>query len=80
MLSVQIIDKKSGLIKTIPSSQIKFGYRKSNISKDYIYLSASFKGKEKKKRKLKVNNFMKNKKNMSQPSRIKTGGSTFKNP
>ena len=81
LLSVQIIDKKSGLIKTIPSSQIKFGYRKSNISKDYIYLSASFKGKEKKKEEIeKEINFMKNKKNMSQPSRIKTGGSTFKNP
>jgi len=81
LLSVQVIDKKNGLIKTIPSSQINLGYRKSDLHKDYIYLSASFKGKKKKSEEIENEiNFLKNKKNISQPSKIKTGGSTFKNP
>ena len=81
LLSVQVIDRKNGLIKTIPSSQINLGYRKSDLHKDYIYLSASFKGKKKKSEEIENEiNFLKNKKNISQPSKIKTGGSTFKNP
>ena len=81
LVSIQVIDKYSGIIKTIPSSQIKFGYRKSDIDKNYIYLSASFKGIEKEKSEiLKEINFLKKKKEISQPSKIKTGGSTFKNP
>ena len=81
LVSIQVIDKHSGIIKTIPSSHIKFGYRKSDIDKNYIYLSASFKGIEKEKSEiLKDINFLKKKKEISQPSKIKTGGSTFKNP
>ena len=81
LVSIQVIDKHSGIIKTIPSSQIKFGYRKSDINKNYIYLSASFRGIEKEKSEiLKEINFLKKKKETSQPSKIKTGGSTFKNP
>ena len=81
LVSIQVIDKYSGIIKTIPSSQIKFGYRKSDINKNYIYLSASFRGIEREKSEiLKEINFLKKKKEISQPSKIKTGGSTFKNP
>ena len=81
LVSIQVIDKLNGIIKTIPSSHIKFGYRKSDIDKNYIYLSASFKGIEKEKSEiLKEINFLKKKKEISQPSKIKTGGSTFKNP
>ena len=81
LVSIQVIDKHSGIIKTIPSSHIKFGYRKSDIDKNYIYLSASFKGIKKEKSEiLKEINFLKKKKEISQPSKIKTGGSTFKNP
>ena len=81
LVSIQVIDKHSGIIKTIPSSHINFGYRKSDIDKNYIYLSASFKGIEKEKSEiLKEINFLKKKKEISQPSKIKTGGSTFKNP
>ena len=43
LISVQAIDK-SGNIITIPSKEIKFEYRKSNLSDDLIFLSASFKG------------------------------------
>ena len=81
LVSIQVIDKNNGIIKTIPSSQINFSYRKTDINKDYIYLSASFKGKIKKKLEIeKEINILKKKKQTSQPSKIKTGGSTFKNP
>ena len=80
LLSVQVIDRK-GVIKTIPSSKIKFGYRHSPLEKDLIFLSASFQGKKKSKEEInKEINKLKEEKNRRQPSRIKTGGSTFKNP
>ena len=81
LLSIQVIDKRNGIIKTIPSSNIKFSYRKSDINNNYIYLSASFKGTVKQKAVIeKEISFLKKKKEIAQPSKIKTGGSTFKNP
>jgi len=80
LLSVQAIDK-NGQILTIPSSKIKFGYRENNLDKDLIFLSASFKGEFKEKKKIeKFMKTLKEKKNETQPTKIKTGGSTFKNP
>ena len=80
LLSVQVIDR-NGVIKTIPSSKIKFGYRHSPLDKDLIFLSASFQGKKKNREEInKEINKLKEEKNRRQPSRIKTGGSTFKNP
>ena len=80
LLSVQAIDK-SGNIKTIPSSDIDFGYRKSPLDKDLIFLSASFKGEIKEKKEIsRLINNLKEKKNLAQPTSLKTGGSTFKNP
>ena len=80
ILSVQAIDK-TGKIFTIPSSKIEFGYRKTNLDKDLIFLSASFKGEEKNKQKIEedIKN-LQNEKNKTQPTKTKTGGSTFKNP
>ena len=80
LLSVQVIDRK-GIIKTIPSSKIKFAYRYSPLDKDLIFLSASFQGIKRNKEEInKEINKLKEEKNRRQPSRIKTGGSTFKNP
>ena len=80
LLSVQVIDR-NGVIKTIPSSKIKFGYRHSPLDKDLIFLSASFQGKKKNREEInKEINKLKEEKNKRQPSRIKTGGSTYKNP
>ena len=80
LLSVQVIDKR-GNMKTIPSSQIDFSYRKSPLDEDLIFLSASFKGEFKKKVKInKLIKDLKEKKNLAQPTSYKTGGSTFKNP
>ncbi len=80
LMSIQAVDK-NGKILTIPSSKIKFTYRGNNLSKDIIFLSASFKGKfEDKKIIQNTINSLKIKKDQSQPTKIKTGGSTFKNP
>ena len=80
LVSIQVIDKK-GNIKTIPCSGIKFGYRQSPLDKDFIFLSASFKGKIKEKNEIeKIIKKLKNQKDEAQPTKIKTGGSTFKNP
>ena len=43
LLSVQAIDKAGNVI-TIPAKDIKFQYRKNNLSEELIFLSASFKG------------------------------------
>jgi len=80
LLSVQAIDK-NGRVLTIPSSKIKFGYRENDLDKDLIFLSASFRGEFKEKQKIeKFMKTLKEKKNETQPTKIKTGGSTFKNP
>ena len=80
LLSVQAIDK-NGKVLTIPSSKIKFGYRENDLNKDLIFLSASFRGEFKEKQKIeKFMKTLKEKKNETQPTKIKTGGSTFKNP
>jgi UDP-N-acetylmuramate dehydrogenase len=80
LISVQALDKNGNMI-TIPSNKIEFGYRFSGLDRDLIFLSASFKGKHKVKEDIKEKIiFLKNKKNQAQPSKIKTGGSTFKNP
>ena len=43
LLSIQTIDKL-GNVTTIPRKDIKFEYRKNNLSDELIFLSASFKG------------------------------------
>ena len=80
LLSIQAIDK-SGNVITIPSKEIKFGYRRNDLSEDLIFLSASFRGI--KSDYLKINNeinTLKTEKEKNQPTKIKTSGSTFKNP
>ena len=80
VLSVQAIDK-IGQVLTIPSSKIKFNYRKTNLDKSLIFLSATLKGQMSENQK--INNYMEDlikEKKKTQPTKIKTGGSTFKNP
>ena len=80
LLSVQAVDRK-GKVLTIPSSRIKFEYRINDLPRDLIFLSASFKGNFKNKDIAKKDmEILKNKKEKTQPARVKTGGSTFKNP
>ena len=80
LISLQCIDT-SGNIKVIPSNKIKFSYRKIELNENLIFLSATFKGNLSNKHKIKkLMEELAIKKNNSQPSKIKTGGSTFKNP
>jgi len=80
LLSIQAIDKKGNVI-TIPKKNIKFEYRKNDLSEDLIFLSASFKGIKSNYNKIKNEmNKLKIEKERNQPTRVKTSGSTFKNP
>ncbi len=79
LLSIKVLDEK-GEEKEISNKDINFCYRGSAIPNNYIILSAILKGSnssknliEKKQREL-----IQRKKD-SQPSQVKTGGSTFKN-
>ena len=80
LISIQLVDFK-GLVRSIPADKINFNYRSIELPPDLIFLSASFKGN--KKNILEINSIMKElkkKKEQAQPTKIKTSGSTFKNP
>jgi len=80
LISIQAINK-SGQVITIPAKDINFKYRDSGLSDNLIFLSASFKGYKKKSDLIKNEMVeLKEKKEKTQPTRIKTSGSTFKNP
>ncbi len=80
LISIQAIDFK-GNVLTIPAHTINFDYRKNNLSEDLIFLSASFKGQRKNSGDiLKTMLELKKEKEKNQPTKIKTSGSTFKNP
>ena len=80
IISIQAITK-SGQVITIPAKDINFAYRDSRLSDDLIFLSASFKGFKKNSDLIrKETKELKDRKEKAQPSKIKTSGSTFKNP
>ena len=80
IISVQAIDL-NGNLRIIKSSDINFFYRGCSIENNLIFISATFKGKKDNKIKIKEKiDTLVNKKKMDQPSKIKTCGSTFKNP
>ena len=80
LVSLQAIDI-NGNVQVIQSSDIKFHYRGSSLNDNLIFISATFKGRKDSKANIqkKINNFLEKKK-LTQPSKIKTCGSTFKNP
>jgi len=79
LLSIKIIDF-TGQEREIKKNEIKFSYRETDLPKNYIILSAVLKGTISSKEFIeKKQNELIEKKKISQPSRIKTGGSTFKN-
>lgn len=80
LLSIKVIDIVECKEKEIKGEDIKFGYRGTNLSNRFIITSVKLKGVkssintiEKKQRE------MLEKKKLSQPTQIKTCGSTFKN-
>ena len=70
-----------GKIKTFTKDEIKFFYRGNNLSNKLIILSVTLQGKPGEKYQIakKQESLLKRKKE-EQPSRVKTCGSTFKNP
>ena len=80
LVSIQVMDLH-GKIKIIQSSDVKFFYRGCNLEDNLIFVSATFRGKKDKKINIqkKINNLIEQK-NKDQPYKIKTCGSTFKNP
>ena len=80
LVSLQVMDFK-GNIRIIQSSDIKFYYRGSNLDENLIFISATLRGKKDDMLNIKnkINNFVNKKKN-TQPQKIKTCGSTFRNP
>ena len=80
LVSVQAMDL-NGKVKVIYSSDIKFSYRRCSLDNSLIFISATFKGKKDNNLNIqkKIINLVERKKK-DQPSKIKTCGSTFKNP
>ena len=80
LVSIQCIDFE-GNVKLISRNKVNFEYRGSDLSKDLIFLSATFKGEIKASNKIEEKmQILKEKKESAQPTKVKTGGSTFKNP
>jgi len=78
--SIRVIDLKDCKEKIIHRDEIEFYYRGTNLSNELIITSVILKGKKGSKKiieKKQIN--MLEKKKLSQPSQIKTCGSTFKN-
>ena len=80
LVSVQVMDF-NGQMRVIYLSDIKFSYRSCNLDEKLIFISATFQGQKESKLKIKkkIDNLV-DKKKKDQPSKIKTCGSTFKNP
>jgi len=80
LISIRAIDKKKCKEIEIKKEDINFVYRGNNLSEDLIIISAKLKGSLDKKEKIeKKQSELVQKKKLSQPSKIKTCGSTFKN-
>jgi UDP-N-acetylmuramate dehydrogenase len=78
-VSAKVLDNE-GNEKEIKKKEIEFYYRGTNLPKEYIIISAIFKGKTSSKQIIeKKQNELIQKKKQTQPSQIKTCGSTFKN-
>ena len=80
LTSIQCIDFE-GTVKIIDKNNVNFKYRGSDLSKELIFLSGTFKGELGDRNKIQDKMLeLKEKKENAQPTKVKTGGSTFKNP
>ena len=80
LISIRAIDKKKCKEIEIKKEDINFVYRGNNLSEDLIIISAKLKGSLDKKEIIeKKQSDLVLRKKLSQPSQIKTCGSTFKN-
>ena len=80
LVSIQAIDRL-GRVVTIPANKVLFEYRNNDLPDGLIFLSASFKGEKKEQKEIQKEVIkLKEIKDSTQPTKIKTSGSTFKNP
>ena len=80
LISIKVLDKKKVIEKEIKKKDIKFFYRGTNLPDNFIILSAKLKSLIGNKKDIeKIQNDFIERKKISQPSQIKTCGSTFKN-
>ncbi len=80
LISIRAINKKNCKEIELKKEDINFVYRGNNLSKDLIIISAKLKGSLDKKEKIEKKQIdLVQRKKLSQPSKIKTCGSTFKN-
>ena len=80
LISINVIDTIKCEEKEINSEEIEFFYRGTSLAKELLITSVKLRGKlEKKELIKKKQSQLIEKKKLSQPSQIKTCGSTFKN-
>lgn len=78
--SAQAVDR-AGVVYDLTTDDMGFSYRKSSVPEDWIFLNASFKGKPEEQAVIKDRmRAIMDAREISQPLRTRTGGSTFKNP
>ena len=72
---------RNGKIHTLGSAEMGFSYRHTKASDDWIFTSATFKAVPGDKNEIKTKmDDIQNAREATQPMRVRTGGSTFKNP
>lgn len=78
--SARAVDR-AGVVHTLTVSDMGFSYRKTKVPADWIFVSGSFRATpgDKKTIEAKMDEIQQTRE-ATQPMRVKTGGSTFKNP
>lgn len=72
---------RSGNIHVLKYEDMGFSYRHTNVPDDYIFVNATFEGKMGERQEIETRmGEIANAREISQPLRTRTGGSTFKNP
>ncbi len=80
LVSATAIDR-DGLVHTLSADEMGFSYRKSTVPPDWIFLSATFKGTPGNRKEIQEKmDAIQQAREDTQPMRVRTGGSTFKNP
>ena len=81
LISAETVHKRTGEIKTFSKEELDFSYRKCGLNQDYIFTSAHFKAHKGNPDLIKEKmDKITNDRELTQPTKSKTGGSTFKNP
>ena len=80
LVAARAVDRQ-GEVHTIPAKGMGFAYRHCGVPKDWIFISATFQGQKGDPAAIRrrMDEIQKTRE-ATQPMRVKTGGSTFKNP